>query len=106
MSERADSKRPNGFGSDSFPRQELHVPMIDLDTYQVDSSALAKLPREMCEKHTILPVALHDDVLVLAVTDPPDLDVLQTVARHINGNIAPVTASHDAIERAVKKYYQ
>ena len=65
--------------------------------------ALYLVPHEVCEKHQILPVQVRGDLLVLAMTDPLDSDLIELASSLSNKRIEPVLAAGDALTRAIER---
>ena len=50
--------------------QAASVAPVDLSRVQPDAEAVQALPREVCEEHSVLPLAKNGDLLTVAVNDP------------------------------------
>lgn len=92
------------FRAGSFTQQQFRVPSVDLDEYPVAEEAILLLPREFCVKHTVVPVAISGDALIVAV-EPDSTATIDAIEAHLGVKVRPVHASSDAIERAIKRYY-
>ena len=49
--------------------------MVDLPSQNIDSSAVIFLPEETAQKYTVLPIRLNGEHLMVAMTDPTDLQL-------------------------------
>lgn len=47
-----------------------HMVFVDLAVHKLDSHLFHKIPLEMAQKHSILPLDLRDGILILAVSNP------------------------------------
>src|SRR6188474_2108779 len=65
--------------------------------------ALLLIPQEICEKHQILPVQIRGDLLVLAMRDPRDSELIDLAHELSKKRIEPVLASGDALARAIDR---
>lgn len=81
------------------------VPTIDLSEYEVAPEILALVPRELCERHIVLPVSRAGDSLIVAMTDPTDSTSRDALKEHTGFDIEPVIASEGAIRAAIARYY-
>ncbi|MBS1719962.1 MAG: Flp pilus assembly complex ATPase component TadA [Armatimonadetes bacterium] len=64
--------------------------------------AVHLLPREICEKYEMLPVAVRADAIVVALRRPMDLEAVD-VARNISKmRVEPVYASEERLSKAIK----
>ena len=82
------------------------IPPIDLATTELEWAAAGCLPRELCEKYCVVPVRRFDNTLVVAVTDPPNLLMLDELRFVSSYNIQPVTAPAAAITQAIPRAYK
>jgi type IV pilus assembly protein PilB len=80
------------------------VPTINLDEYEIERSALARLPRQLCDERGVIPVAVIPNALIVAMTDPDDRELIEMLARHAQCEIEPLVAPSDDIARALRKY--
>lgn len=89
----------------ALPPQALH-PNIDLDQEQLDPRLAEALPRELAERHHMIPLRREGDRLVVAVAGPVTLATLE-VARLASGSaqVLGVTASAGAVARALDRLY-
>jgi hypothetical protein len=73
-----------------------------------DAGALAKVDVTMAEQKGIFPVALKDNgkTLVLAMSDPTDLNTVDQVAAKSRTRIAVVVAGDQEIEHAILRHYR
>jgi len=62
--------------------EKFRIPFIELRQYKVSRKILSLLPREVVLQHTVMPIALHDSVLVVATIDPDVSSIRAEVIRH------------------------
>ncbi len=60
-------------------QKHLKMECIDLRETPVSTSIIQFLPRELCERHRIIPIRLEDKRLVLAMADPTDIYLLDNI---------------------------
>ncbi len=70
-----------------------------------DSEVLRLVPRHVCERLGVFPVAEDDGALVVAMPDPENLPVIDELARMTGMKVRPAKAGLDVIRRAVLRYY-
>lgn len=79
----------------------LQTSLIDISTYPVDEDAVNTIPVQMAQHYLMMPVAIHDGVLTVAVNDPLNLyaleDIRQTSGMNVNTLIAEAGPLKDAI---------
>lgn len=88
-----------------FLSQQYGVPSIDLDQFDIPEDALQTLPREICEKHMVIPVNKSGNILVVAFSDPSNVFVRDDLNFLTRCKIEVVVAPEISIQRALEKYY-
>ena len=60
------------------------VPGVEVNSFEIDPNVIAMIPRELCEKHTLVPLQRAGTTLVVAFADPSNIMVkedLRFIAR-------------------------
>ncbi len=103
-----------GFVSETTLREALSESLgkesIDLTHAIPDPQALARLPRELAQRHHVLPLAFDPASrrLTLAVADVDDIVAADKIRAHLGSEIQELhtlIASETEIERAIDEYY-
>jgi type IV pilus assembly protein PilB len=98
-----------GFMSDndvtSFIAAQYNIPAIDLEQYAIEEDIIALIPREVADRHKIMPVSRAGTSLIVAMNDPTNLHAIDDIKFLTGYNVEPVVASEGAIEKAIEKYY-
>ncbi len=98
-----------GYASDEdvtdFIAAQYNVPAIQLEDYEVEQEILDLIPREVAERHKILPVSRAGTSLVVAMTDPTNLHAIDDVKFLTGYNVEPVVAAEAALDQAISSYY-
>jgi type II secretory ATPase GspE/PulE/Tfp pilus assembly ATPase PilB-like protein/8-oxo-dGTP pyrophosphatase MutT (NUDIX family) len=80
--------------------RHFHIPIADLTT--VNAQALELVPERWARRFGVLPLTLHEDVLVIATANPCDVDCEHALAfaagRAVQFAIAPARAIAERIE--------
>ncbi|WP_224243319.1 GspE/PulE/PilB domain-containing protein [Hyalangium gracile] len=81
---------------------------IHLGNITRDAGALAKVDVSLAEQKGVFPVALKDNgkTLVLAMSDPTDLNTVDQVAARSRTRVQVVVASDREIETAILRHYR
>ena len=89
-----------------FLAQQTGTPRVDIRAANPPPQLLKLIPQRMAEQFTMLPVAFKEPKsLVLAMSDPLDLNALDS-ARFASGmNVEPVVASHSALRQMIPQLY-
>ncbi|WP_243288021.1 hypothetical protein [Geothrix terrae] len=90
-----------------FLSQQAGVPRMDVRNLAVPPEVLKLVPHRLADQFTVLPVATREPKsLVLAMSDPSDLNAMDS-ARFASGlHIQPVVASHSALRKAIGELYR
>ncbi len=65
------------------------LPVLDAAAYAEIESAPAQLPLRFLKSSQVIPVAWDDEIMVLAMAEPRDLDTLHSIAATVNLKIEP-----------------
>ncbi|HNX31598.1 MAG TPA: hypothetical protein PKM35_08335 [Holophaga sp.] len=89
-----------------FLAQKTGVPRFDLKNLDIPASVLQRIPKRLADQLNVLPVAFKEPKsLVLAMTDPSDLNAVDS-ARFASGlNIEPVVAPYSSLKHAIAEQY-
>jgi len=99
-----------GFCSDqdivSFLGMQYGVPAADLEQWPpIEAGVIALIPKDLAQRHKVLPLQRTGNVLTLAMSDPTDIFAMDDVRFHTGYNVDPVVSSEMGLSRAVEKYY-
>ena len=79
--------------------------VVNLSELQIADDVIAAVPRHIARKYRVVPVFKHDNSLTVAVTDPSDLDTIDSLTHLLHAEISLRVASDEDIEAALSKYY-
>jgi hypothetical protein len=90
-----------------FLSHQTGVPQMDVRGIEVPLQILKLVPHRLADQFTVLPISIHEPkALVLAMSDPSDLNAIDS-ARFASGlNIEPVVASHSSLRKAISDLYR
>src|SRR6187549_1896048 len=98
-----------GFISDgeitNFLSSQYRLPAINLDEYEIDVEVVNLVTKEVCEKHRIIPVSRSGSSLIVAMSDPTNLNAIDDIKFLSGYNVEPVVASETAIQAAIERFY-
>jgi DNA-binding response OmpR family regulator len=81
------------------------IPGIDLDQLCLSLEDLDLLPREIAEKHLILPVLARDDRLFIAMANPREKKVIDELEFVTGKKVYPYVALESALSRVIESAY-
>jgi len=89
----------------AFLSKQYGVPAIDLNEFEIDPDVIKLVPREVVEKHLIIPVNRAGASLIVAMSDPSNIFAIDDIKFLTGYNIEVVVAAEGAIRKAIEKYY-
>lgn len=89
-----------------FLSKQYGVPSINLDDFDVEQTIIDLVPKEVAEKHQVIPINKSGASLIVAMSDPSNIYVIDDLKFLTGYNIEVVVASETSIREAVEKYYE
>ncbi len=89
----------------SFVAKQYSLPSINLSELDIDQAVLKLVPREICEKHQVIPIRRNGPTIVVAMADPSNIYAIDELKFLTQYNIDPVVSSEAGIEAALSRYY-
>ena len=80
--------------------------VLDPSAYLFDQEALVLVSRAFAERESVLPLLLHEDILVLAMADPLDKRLLDELRFMTQRRIVPVLAAPGTLMPALAQAYE
>jgi len=74
--------------------RQLKIHKYQADIYPIDISLADMLPLDMVQKHQAIPIARSNSLLTVAMTDPTDINALDTIEFHTNMEVEPVICTY------------
>jgi type IV pilus assembly protein PilB len=98
-----------GFVRDSeltqFVARQYSLPAINLGEIEISPDVLKLIPKEICEKHQVIPIKRAGSSLIVAMADPSNIYAIDELKFLTQYNIDPVVASEGSIETQLSRYY-
>ncbi|MBI4822267.1 MAG: type IV-A pilus assembly ATPase PilB [Deltaproteobacteria bacterium] len=89
----------------TFLSKQYGVPAINLSDFEIDSEVIALVPRDVAEKHQVIPVNRAGASLIVAMADPSNIFAIDDLKFLTGYNIEVVVASDGAIKNSIDRYY-
>ena len=81
---------------------QMHLSVVDLRAVTPNPAAVGLLPRDFIVRHRLLPLRLDDDGgLVIAMTNPLDVVVIDEVRLRTKRNVVPAICAESAFDEAL-----
>ncbi len=84
---------------------KLGFPSVTLGEFEITPSVLSKLPADIALQYNVLPLALYNNRLVVAMENPLDWEAMEVLRFNTNHAIEAVITSRADISRALDTYY-
>ncbi len=88
-----------------FLSKQYGVPAINLKEFDIDPEIIKLVPKDVAEKHLVVPVNRAGSSLIVAMCDPSNIYAVDDLKFLTGYNIEPVVSSEPAIREAIEKYY-
>lgn len=100
--------REAGLSEDGFLQklaESLGWPYVDMKGVAVSSEVCRRISTKVAFQYFAMPIAVEEDVLKVAVSDPFDASMLGAVQFEARGPVQFVLAPRAEIEKSLKRYY-
>jgi type IV pilus assembly protein PilB len=84
----------------------FELPYRDLSLDPPDPAAIGELPQVFCESHMVLPVGYEDGAVVIAVSDPRDMQTLDDLMMMTSKPVRLVVVASDQLHQAIETGFQ
>ena len=85
--------------------EQFDFQVVNPMAIHIPEDVINTIPKNIAKKHNIIPVAKHDGLIIVAISDPLDISSLEDLRFTLNINVECVLATKNNIEDAMKKYY-
>ena len=79
--------------------------VVNLASTPIPEDIIAAVPSHIARKYRVIPVYKHGNSLTIALSDPSNLDILDSLAHLLRSEIELRVASEQDIENSLSKYY-
>lgn len=89
--------------------EQKNVPFLkfsDINIKNVDTNLFVFIPKDIAEKYLVFPIEKSENTLILAMKDPFDIFVIDTIESIVNLKVSPVWMTEKDIKEAINKFYQ
>jgi type II secretory ATPase GspE/PulE/Tfp pilus assembly ATPase PilB-like protein len=90
----------------SFLSIEWNIPLIDLKTHTIQPEALQLIPERIARQHTLIPLHIMGESLVVVMADPDDYNTIGDLFTQTGMRIEAAFAIAADIRRAIDIYYR
>jgi type IV pilus assembly protein PilB len=88
-----------------FLSRQYGVPAINLAEFEIDADVIKLIPKDVAEKHQVVPVNRAGGSLIVAMSDPSNIFAIDDIKFLTGYNIEVVVSAEASIQTAIQKYY-
>src|SRR5499427_980146 len=88
-----------------FLSKQYGVPAINLKDFDIDPEIIKLVPKDVAEKHLVIPVNRAGPSLIVAMCDPSNIYAVDDLKFLTGYNIEPVVASEISVREGIERYY-
>ena len=89
----------------SFLSKQYGVPAINLNEFEIDPQVIALVPKDVAEKHCLIPLNRSGSTLSVAMSDPSNIFAIDDIKFITGYNVEVMVAAEDSIRAAIERYY-
>jgi len=86
--------------------EKLGIPYVKLDNFHITPEVLALVPPDVAMQHNVLPLAVRNNRLIVAMENPLDEKAFDVLRFKTNCSIETVLTGSQEISQALDKYYR
>jgi type IV pilus assembly protein PilB len=83
----------------------LGLEVVNLGELRLDDELISSVRRDVAKRYRVIPVFRHGNNLTVALSDPSDLNTIDSLQHILRAELDVRVASEEDIEAALKKYY-
>jgi type IV pilus assembly protein PilB len=80
------------------------VEAVELSNYPVDSQAMSRIPLTLARRHRMLPIAVNETTISVAVSDPGDVLALDDIRAATGLVVKPLVVTKEDLDRLLDRY--
>lgn len=84
---------------------QLGIPHVQLFRQKIEPKVINLIPQRIAEQHTVLPLRIEGNRLIVAMADPLDYFAIDELRMSTGFRIEPALASKEELLRAIQRHY-
>ncbi len=85
--------------------QQYGLEVLDLNSYQIPPEVVGALSQELVQQYRVVPVMKHDDILTIAISDPADMETIDSLRYLLGCDVDAVVSSQQQIDKCIAQHY-
>ena len=90
----------------AFLARQLDMPCVSLHNIEIPARVLSRVPREMAIELQAIPVKQDKNRLFVAMSDPLDMESIDTMEKHTGLTVSPMVAPQSTIVDSIHRFYR
>src|SRR2546426_1935818 len=79
--------------------------LVKLSELRLDDEVISTVPRHIAKRYRVVPVYRHGNSITIALSDPSDLDTIDSLHHLLKAEVNISVATEEDIDAALTKYY-
>ena len=88
-----------------FLSRQYGVPSVDLDGLDVPDEVVKLIPKEVAERHGLLPIDVQGSSIIVAMTDPSNIYAMDDIKFLTGYSVEAVVTTETSVQNALERYY-
>ena len=88
-----------------FIGRQQGLAIVEIDELVIPENLVKKIPRNIIEKHEIIPIGIKGETLTIAIADPFDFDALEELQLVVDYKIEMNLAPRSSIVKAIRDIF-
>lgn len=89
-----------------FLSRHYGIPPVNLEEEEIDEDVISLIPEQLARQHNVIPINRAGSSIIVAMSNPSDLNAIDDIKFHSGLNVEVVIASEVAIRDAIDRYYK
>ena len=89
-----------------FLSRQYGVPSVDLESLEIPKDVLGLIPRDVAERHGLVPIDVQGSSIIIAMTDPSNIYAMDDIKFLTGYNVEAVVTTEGAVKAALDRFYQ
>jgi general secretion pathway protein E/type IV pilus assembly protein PilB len=85
--------------------QQYGYDTLDLNGYQIPPEVIESVPANICKQYKVIPVMKHDEMLTVAISDPTDMETLDSLRYILKCDVEAVISPRDQIKKLIDHHH-
>ena len=84
---------------------QFGMEVVRLDNVDIEPTVIDSVPADTAHRYKVVPIYKQDGVLTVAISDPMDMDTVDSLRYILKSDVEPVIALEEEIRFSLEKYY-